>query len=231
MSTRPILLLHGALGSAEQLAPFKDALAEHFEVHTLNFTGHGGRAWSEAPFSMALFTQDVLDYLDANNLTQVHIIGYSMGGYVGLRLAQKHPERVGKIWTIATKFEWSPAIAAKEIQHLDPDVIAEKVPAFAETLKQRHAPQDWRQHLAKTAALMVDLGNGDAFGEGDLAGIAHKVWVTVGTKDRMVSQAESQRAAQWLGQATFEALEGLPHPIERMDVQLLSQQAVAYFKD
>jgi esterase/lipase len=41
-----ILLLHGALGSAEQLVPLKTALEQSGRnVFSLNFSGHGG-----APF-------------------------------------------------------------------------------------------------------------------------------------------------------------------------------------
>lgn len=229
MKPKTLLLLHGALGSAQQLTPLKDALEEHFDVHTLNFTGHGGKAWGEQDFSMDLFAQDVLAYLDANNLEQVDILGYSMGGYVALNLAKNNPERVHRIFTIATKFAWSPESSAKEIKMLNPEVIAAKVPAFAKALEERHAPQDWKIHLEKTATMMLNLGNGDALGENDFSTIQHEVLITVGTKDRMVSQEESEQVATWLGNARFEALEGLPHPIEKIDAKVLTQHAIDYF--
>jgi len=231
MKQKTLLLLHGALGSAEQLSPLKDALAEHFDVHTLNFTGHGGKAWGEQDFSMDLFAKDVLHYLEANHLEQVDILGYSMGGYVALNLAKNNPNRVHRIFTIATKFAWSPESSAKEVKMLNPTAIETKVPAFARALEERHAPQDWKVHLEKTATMMLNLGNGDALGENDFSAIQHEVLVTVGTKDRMVSQEESAQVATWLGNARFEALEGVPHPIEKIDANVLTQRAVDYFLD
>jgi len=45
-----LLLLHGALGSKEQLAALALKLKDKYVVHTLNFNGHGGR-----PFPKSLF--------------------------------------------------------------------------------------------------------------------------------------------------------------------------------
>ena len=178
---------------------------------------------------MDLFAQDVLTYLDENSLTQTDILGYSMGGYVALYLALRKPQRVHRIWTIATKFAWSPETATREVKMLAPSTITAKVPAFAKALAARHAPQSWQQHLTKTATMMRNLGQGAALQTTHFAAIPHRVWLTVGTEDKMVSQEETQRVADALPNATFEALEGLPHPIEKMPVAALRQRAIAYF--
>ena len=39
---KTILLLHGAIGAADQLQPLAQVLAAHYNVHTLSFSGHGG---------------------------------------------------------------------------------------------------------------------------------------------------------------------------------------------
>ena len=45
---------------------------------------------------------------------------------------------IQKVFTLATKFEWTPDIAQKEIKMLDAAKIAEKIPAFAQLLEKRH---------------------------------------------------------------------------------------------
>src|SRR5688572_10854421 len=154
---KSILLLHGALGAKSQLEPLKHLLQSTFDVHTLNFEGHGDRP-SEKDYSMDLFAQNLKDYLDQHNLKNVLVFGYSMGGYVALRLAQKHPAYFEKIITLGTKFNWTPETAAKEVKMLDADKIQEKVPAFAHALSKLHSATDWRLVLKKTAAMMLDLG-------------------------------------------------------------------------
>lgn len=224
MEKNTLLLLHGALGSQKQLEPLKELLTLDFDVRTLNFTGHGGKAFGDLPFSIDLFTKDVLHYIDEQNLEQVNIFGYSMGGYVALNLAKLYPERVGKIFTLATKFAWSVETATREVKMLDPVAIESKVPAFAKALEMRHAPQDWKNHLAKTASLMLDLGNGAALSAEDFSKVQQKVVITVGSKDRMVSQEESEAIAKVIPNAHFELLEGVPHPIEKVDVQMISEK-------
>src|SRR5690349_7993403 len=102
-----LLILHGALGAAFQLDPIKSFVQNQYkEVHFLNFSGHGGAAF-QSEFGIEQFAKDTLKYLDDNRLKEVDIFGYSMGGYVALWLAKQYPERVGKIITLGTKFDWS----------------------------------------------------------------------------------------------------------------------------
>lgn len=230
MKKQNLLVLHGALGSQGQLEPLKKILDASFEVHTLNFRGHGGRDFGEGDFSIDYFTEDVLNYLEEQKLDKVAIFGYSMGGYVALNLAKKYPNRVGSIFTLATKFAWSLESASKEVKMLNPDVIEEKVPAFATALKERHSPLDWKVHLKKTAEMMLGLGAGAGLSSEDFKGIANKVLITVGSKDRMVSQEESETVANLLDNGGFELLEGFKHPIEQVDLDLLSQKIVTFFK-
>lgn len=218
---KPILLLHGALGSAAQLEPLQQHLSKEFTVHTLNFSGHGGKPFAD-DFSIRQFAREVLQYLQEQNLTQVDIFGYSMGGYVALQLAKMHPERVGHIFTLGTKFDWTPESAAREVKMLDPAKIKEKVPAFAETLQQRHAPNDWEALLRKTAAMMLALGNGDALTTADLRSMPHAVRIGIGSEDNMVTLAESQQAAETLPNGEFLLVANTPHPIEKVDMQTLA---------
>jgi len=221
MDKPAILLLHGALGSQSDLDPVKELLSANYEVHQLNFSGHGGRMTDE-PFSIDLFAQDVFDYIESRNLTPIDIFGYSMGGYVALNLASAHPDIFGKIFTLGTKFHWTPESAAQEVKMLNPEKIKEKVPAFAEVLKARHQPADWEVVMKKTAEMMLNLGNGKALKDHDFNIIQNKVLITVGTEDNMVSIEESKHVANQIPNAGFQAIEGWKHPIDRVDMVALA---------
>ena len=73
-----ILLLHGAVGSKEQLVPLSEKLKHNFNVHLINFSGHGGTSLPGKPFSIPLFAEDVYNYIVQNKLQQVNIFGYSI---------------------------------------------------------------------------------------------------------------------------------------------------------
>ncbi len=190
-------------------------------IHVLNFSGHGGASFAEG-FGIEQFTAEVLDFLDKNGLETVDIFGYSMGGYVALNLARLYPARVGKIVTLATKFDWTPEGAERESKMLDPEKIEAKIPAFANQLRERHAPNDWKVLLKKTAEMMLELGQHPPLTTAVLKEIKHAVLVCLGDNDQMVSLAETQRTAESLPNAKMKVLEQTPHPFEKVDMGALA---------
>ncbi|MGB3078904.1 MAG: alpha/beta fold hydrolase [Saprospiraceae bacterium] len=224
-----LLLLHGALGNKDQFASLKEKLISQFDIYDFNFSGHGSNT-NDVEFSIELFMEDTLFFLDAYNLDNVNIFGYSMGGYVALKLAKEHPEFVNKIMTLGTKFHWNKESAEKEVKMLNPEIIEEKIPKFAEDLRQNHFPNDWKSIMRKTAAMMTSLGNGTAMKPSDFAAIAQPVLICVGAEDKMVTIGESQAIADLLQDADLMVIPGFKHPIELNDVEILSTLIQNYFK-
>lgn len=226
-----LLLLHGALGAAETLRPLGLSLAPAYTVHTLNFEGHGGEPMPQRPFSIQGFAENVIQYLDQHQLPRTDIFGYSMGGYVALYLALHHPERVGRIFTLATKFAWSPETADKETKMLQPEKVQEKVPAFAATLAARHAPSDWQEVMRRTADMMQRLGENPPLAEATLSHIQAPVRISVGDRDSMVSLQESNWAFQHLPNASLLVLPATRHPLDQVDLQRLQAEVRQFFKE
>ncbi|WP_298417135.1 alpha/beta hydrolase [uncultured Kordia sp.] len=216
-----LLLLHGALGSEVQLKPLQQLLANDFNVHTLNFEGHGGRT-SDDGFDMERFADNIVEKLQTIGISQTHIFGYSMGGYVALTLAKKHPELIDKIVTLGTKFNWSLESAQQEVKMLNPEKVEEKVPAFANRLHELHQPNNWKEVMNKTASMMLDLANGKKLTNDDLHQIQHKTLIGIGSLDNMVSVAESENAATQLPNGILKIIEAIKHPIEKVDVNVLA---------
>ncbi|MFK7799942.1 MAG: alpha/beta fold hydrolase [Aureispira sp.] len=219
--SKHLLLLHGALGTQQQLIPLANLVKEQFTVHYLNFEGHGGRASSATIFSIDLFVENVLQFLQEQQLDSVAIFGYSMGGYVALRLAQQHPQLVDKIITLGTKFDWSVEAASKEVKMLNPSIIEQKVPKFATQLQKAHAPNDWKLLLDKTAQMMLHLAHESKLTTQDLEQIQQEVLIGIGSLDNMVGVAESEQAATALPNAQLQLIEGFYHPLEKNDLQQL----------
>lgn len=222
----PLLLLHGALGSAAQFDELRRHLPAEYPVYALNFPGHGGLN-TDTEFSIPRFADSVLAFLDENNLSRVRIFGYSMGGYVALYLAWKHPELMESIATLGTKFDWTPDSAARETARLDPEKIAAKVPAFAQLLAERHTPAHWQAVVRRTAELLHGLGNGHALGREAFAAITCPVRIGWGDEDNMVTREESERVAGWLPRGAFEMLPGTKHPFEQVDAGSLANWLIS----
>ena len=225
---QPLLLLHGALGSPETLAPLAELLASDFDLHTLPFAGHCGRAVEPATFSLGYFADEVQGYLAAHMSGPAHVFGYSMGGYAALLAATKEPARFASITTLGTKLDWSPESAAAETRFLDPERLLAKVPAFAETLRQRHAPADWTAVLHATAALMTAAGAAPPLPAGALAALQVPVQVLVGDADHTAGSPEGLALAARLPQGQVEVLANTPHPLERVNLAVLAARVRAF---
>ncbi|MEX0996282.1 MAG: alpha/beta fold hydrolase [Flavobacteriaceae bacterium] len=219
---KTLLLLHGAIGAKDQLQPLAEALKGSFEVHTLNFSGHGGEPFSEA-FTIQQFADEVLQYILDHQLKNVHVFGYSMGGYVALFLANKQLHTFEKIFTLATKFRWSPEIALQEVKMLDSKIIEERIPAFAKTLQERHAPNCWKLLMEKTSSMILGMGENPPLTAKDFQNIHSPVNLAIGNADKMVSIDETSEAANWLPNSRFLILQDTPHPIEKVPVERLAE--------
>lgn len=219
-----LILLHGALGASHQLQPLAKLLENRFQVFLCDFSGHGGKPFNPRGFTIDVFVDELRDYIHAKNISNPYIFGYSMGGYVAIKLAIKFPGLVSAIFTLATKFEWTPESAEREMRQLNPDKIEEKVPKFAKALELRHQPNNWKKVLAQTAELMYDLGNNSALTQKDLAMLACPVELGIGTEDIMVGQKETEWAANAIPQSGLKVFEGFKHPIEQVDIEKLATE-------
>jgi len=226
---KSILLLHGAIGSSSQLEPLANLLSDSVTVNLLNFSGHGGKTLTDEPFSIEMFAEDVLYFIDRNGLGKVDIYGYSMGGYVALYIAKNYPEKVNRIFTTATKFHWNEETAQRESKTLNPKEISEKVPKFAEQLSQRHSPEDWKVVLKKTAEMMINLGRSKTLKDEDFSLIENKVLLSIGDRDNMVSLEETVDVYRRLKNASLLILPDTPHPIEKISAERLAYEIKMFF--
>ena len=223
-----ILLLHGAIGAMDQLSDLENNLADSFLVHRINFSGHGGSTLNAEPFSIKFFAKDVLSFLDKKNIKAIHIFGYSMGGYAAMYLAKHHPQKINKIITLATKFTWGVTIAANEIKMLNAEKIEEKLPAFANSLQKRHAPNNWQIVLEKTAAMLVEMGKDNPLKSDDYLSIHHPVLLMLGDRDKMVTLSETLEVYKILPNAQLAVLPNTAHPIEMVNTGRLAYELKAF---
>lgn len=99
----PVLLVHGLAGASltewYQVAP---KLAVDRRVIMIDHRGHGLSARGDLRFDVADDADDLAGALDALDVGQVDVVGYSMGGVIAQALAQRHPGRVRKLVLMAT---------------------------------------------------------------------------------------------------------------------------------
>jgi pimeloyl-ACP methyl ester carboxylesterase len=94
---RPLILLHGGLGSGEMFGPILPALSERHQVITVDLQGHGRTADIDRPIDIRLMADDIAALIDHLALEKPDVVGYSLGGGVAFFTVVKYPQKVGKL--------------------------------------------------------------------------------------------------------------------------------------
>lgn len=97
----PVVLLHGGLANGDYWGNQVQALAPHHTVIVMDSRGHGRTTRDGRPYGYDLMADDVVALLDTLKVPRADIVGWSDGGILGLDLAMRHPDRVGKVFAFA----------------------------------------------------------------------------------------------------------------------------------
>jgi pimeloyl-ACP methyl ester carboxylesterase len=96
-SGRPLILLHGGLGSGEMFGPVLPLLAERHQVIAVDLQGHGRTADIDRPIDVRLMAGDIAALIDHLGLGTPDVVGYSLGGGVALQTAAQYPTKVRRL--------------------------------------------------------------------------------------------------------------------------------------
>lgn len=184
----PIVVLHGAYMNIPSMGEIIPLLAQNHTVYALEFQGHGRTTDIDRPITYPNLADDVAAFMDAVDLQQADVFGYSMGAAAGLQLAIRHPEKVDQLIAASVAYDaegWQQAFRdfipqmtvemftqmpfAEEYRQLaaDPDGF----PALVEKLiALEKEPMAWGPDVEalETPVLLV-------FGDADVATLEHSV--------------------------------------------------------
>jgi pimeloyl-ACP methyl ester carboxylesterase len=221
-AARPaVLLLHGWTASADiNFFPVYACLAESYRVIALDLRGHGRGMRSVEPFSLEDCADDAAAVLDQLGAGRAIVVGYSMGGPVGLLLARRHPERVAALVMQATALEWQRAVRERAVWRLLPvldlvlrfgagAVFVDRV--FRRAVEEAPELVGYRPWLAaefRRAAARDLVTAGRALGRYDASPWAGQLnfpaAMLITTRDQLVRPAKQRALAEALGASVSE---------------------------
>jgi pimeloyl-ACP methyl ester carboxylesterase len=95
---RPMLLIHGLLGSSRDWRNIIDALARHATVYAIDLVNMGkSRGAGCMDPGLQAAADRIVAVMDALELPEADLVAHSYGGAVALALAASHPGRVGRL--------------------------------------------------------------------------------------------------------------------------------------
>ncbi|WP_428070475.1 alpha/beta fold hydrolase [Chryseobacterium gambrini] len=87
-----LVLLHGFMENLSIWSDMEPHLSDNFSLLKIDLPGHGQSEIIAEVQTMELMAEEVKKVLDHENITKIHLLGHSMGGYVSLAFAEKYPE-------------------------------------------------------------------------------------------------------------------------------------------
>ena len=169
----PVIFLHGGLANMDYWGNQVPAVAAHHTVILMDSRGHGRSTRDARPSGYDLMADDVVALMDALKIPKADIVGWSDGGILGIDLAIRHKDRVGKIFAFGAntttsgnieRAENNPIVAVvRERRHREtPDYSARPTEfrAFSDQIHKMWAEQpNWTDDQLKaidTPILVVD---------------------------------------------------------------------------
>ncbi len=98
-SGKPVIILHGLFGMLDNWQQFAKQLANNYTVYILDIRNHGKSPHSDI-FNYDVMSEDLVLFLEKNNITKPSLIGHSMGGKLALKFAINRPKLLDKIIVI-----------------------------------------------------------------------------------------------------------------------------------
>ena len=190
----PLIMLHGNGENSEYFRGQIDVFSKQYHVYAVDTRGHGKTARGEKPFTIRQFADDLLCFMDKQQIERAHLLGFSDGGNIAMVFAIHYPDRVNRL--ILNGANLNPNGVRRSIQI--PIEIGYK---FAKRFAEK---SDSARLNAEMLGLMVNDPNVEPE---KLAGIKAKTLVIAGTKD-MIKEEHTRLIASSIPNSKLVFLKG-----------------------
>jgi pimeloyl-ACP methyl ester carboxylesterase len=234
---QPLLLIAG-LGET-RLSWWKqiEPLSQMLHVINLDNRDAGDSTLGSAPYTIAEMADDVAGVLQNLNLGSVHVVGWSMGGFIALELAIRNPALVQKLILVSTSAGGPTSVhAAPEISALllrkDGEEIEPRVRRIFPLLTRQgymlDHPEDLDQlvHNAQSKPMAIESYKRQLRAVMKREGVSHRLTqitaptlVIHGNTDPLIPYENGQYITEHIPDAKLSTFAGVGHlvPIEAAD--------------
>jgi len=214
----PLVLVHGLADRDESWAPMLKRLKRAgFHVYALDLLGAGrSPVPADSDYSIATQEQLVADFIQSLGLQKPDVGGWSMGGWIALKLALDRPDTVNRVVVYDGSGLKHPAgkagsafhpQSAADVQKLASVLGATPIPYFvARDALRRLQSQQW-----VTDRAMASMANGKDTLDDRLGGLQAPLLIVWGEDDKAVPLSEAMQMHSLDPRSEVDILEGCGH--------------------
>lgn len=223
-----IVFSHGLIMSGEMFAAQIERLSGRYRCIAYDHRGQGGSEVADSGYDMDTLTEDAIALISQLEAEPCHFVGLSMGGFVGMRLAARHPELVKSLTLLETSADMEPRENVPKYGRLNfvarwfglGLVVGKVMPIlFGKTFMSDPARaidrETWRKHIVGNHRIGITRavkGVIDRNGVMDELGrIACPTLVAVGDEDTATVPAKSERIATAIAGADLKIIPQAGH--------------------
>jgi len=243
----PLVLIMGLRRNLEWWYNQIDALSRHFKVIMFDNRGAGRSEKPQMTYSIGLFAEDTARLMDALEVTDAHILGISMGGYIAQELCINFPDKVRSMILGCTSCGGSKAVLMSQDRMenfiankgLEPDEILrkdmdiyfsnefvtqypKKIEEFIDiSLRYYQPPDAFKRQL--NACLNHDTAN-------RLNRISEPTLIMTGDDDPLIPPENSKILQRLISGAALSVFPGKRHGFFIEAADRFNQEAICFFQ-
>ncbi len=204
-SGSPVILLHGGLANSDYWGNQVRALMPRHTVIVMDSRGHGRSTRDARPYGYDLMADDVVGLLDYLKIPHADVVGWSDGGILGLDLAMRHPDRVGRVFAFAANTVTSGVTPGVE---KNPTFAAFIKRAGHEYVRMSATPQQYTAFVDQISRMWAEQPN---WNDAQLRAIRAPVLVVDGDHDEAINRPHTEYIARTISGAGLLILPNASH--------------------
>jgi pimeloyl-ACP methyl ester carboxylesterase len=201
----PVIFLHGGLANTDYWGNQVPAVAAHHTVILMDSRGHGRSTRDARPYGYDLMADDVVALMDVLKIAKADVIGWSDGGILGIDLAMRHKDRVGKVFAFAANTVTSGVVEGVE---KNPTFAAYIERAGHEYAERSATPREYDAFVNQISKMWADQPN---WTDDQLKAIDTPILVVDGDHDEAIKRPHTEYIAATIPHAGLLILPNASH--------------------
>ncbi len=233
----PLILLHGGISTAEANWPKQmEFFSNHFRVIAVDSRGHGRTNNPTEEFSYKLMADDIAALIQALNLENPFVCGWSDGGQIVLEIGINYPDLTkalvaGGVLSEITEY-YSSAMKLWGIEgpgEVDFEKLREVIPQFVDALPEIHSPvygpEYWKKLLHDISKMWLDPSS---FPEKRIKQINTPFLIIAGDRDAASSIDECVKMYKQIPNAELAIIPNANHDVYEAKPDLFNNIVLEY---